>query len=354
MKKKVLTGFFVLVLVSIGSISCRSLSMDLTPTPLPATETWMSPTSTATQTPLPTMTNTVTITFTPTVTNTPIPTATPLATSTIRESDGMEMMYIYAGEFTMGITQETFDALLEEKEKNGDYWSDQVIMSAMPQHAVYLDAYWIDKYEVNNTQFAAFLNANGLQKFDGEWFFDQENNEYYLVQVGGLWTPKAGYEEVAVGGVGWHAARLYCEWVGARLPTEAEWERAARGTDARSYVWGEEDFKAGMAAFNDYPQIFYPGGSFEMDQSPYGVMDMTGNRREWVNDWYYLKYYEASEYENPQGHQQEYSEHGVKVQRGAGAYDFFPLFGTTYVRFANYPKVTYNQFGFRCAMDANP
>jgi formylglycine-generating enzyme required for sulfatase activity len=93
-------------------------------------------------------------------------------------------------------------------------------------------------------------------------------------------------------------------------------------------------------------------GSFEQDVSPFGVMDMTGNAAEWTNDWFHSEYYENSPAENPQGHQQEYSEHGVKTIRGGHCLSAYEVNGLTYQRFANYPKAASRGRGFRCVMGA--
>jgi formylglycine-generating enzyme required for sulfatase activity len=243
--------------------------------------------------------------------------------------------------------------MLGEKEKQGEYWNEQMFSSAVPDHVVYLDAYWIDKYEVTNAQFAAFLNAEGNQQFDGSYYYDAEENQYRVGYSGGAWVANASHADHPVTGVGWHAARLYCEWAGARLPTEAEWEKAARGGDARDYVWGSELPNGENAnMLTDWPFDTAPVGSFPQDVSPFGVMDMTGNVAEWTNDWFHSEYYAKSPSENPQGHEQEYSEHGVKTIRGGHYLSAFEVNGLTFQRFANYPKTTSRAWGFRCVTDS--
>jgi iron(II)-dependent oxidoreductase len=273
----------------------------------------------------------------------------------IREKDNASMMYVYAGEFTMGIPQERLDELLKLKEeRSGEYWSVGLFSSAVPDHIVYLDAYWIDKYEVTNAQFAAFLNAEGNQVFDDKYWYDAKTNEYRVTWTGSSWSADEEYANHPVTSVGWHAARSYCEWVGGRLPTEAEWEKAARGTDGRDYVWGNEPPPDGKNAnmYTEWPRSTAPVGSFPQDTSPFGVMDMTGNVGEWVNDWFYGDYYKESPAKNPPGYQQEYSRYSVKVIRGGEYLSFFEVNGLVYQRFANYPKMTVCSWGFRCAMDA--
>lgn len=305
-----------------------------------------TPEPTGTSSPVPSATMTSTHTPAPTLTFTPEP------QTRIREVDGAEMVYIYPGEFIMGITEERFQELLEVREQEGDYWIETLFLSAVPEHPVYLDGYWMDRFEVTNAQFAAFLDVHGNQRVDGDLWYGPEQNGFRVGLSGSGWVPAAGYEEYPAAGVSWHAAAAYCEWVGGRLPTEAEWERAARGIDGRDYVWGEEQ-PDGVRANILTEWLFdtAPVGSYSGDVSPYGVMDMTGNVAEWTSDWYYQDYYAESPYENPAGHEQEYSPQGVKTLRGGHYLSVFPVNGLAYQRAANYPGFTGNAYGFRCVVD---
>jgi eukaryotic-like serine/threonine-protein kinase len=188
-------------------------------------------------------------------------------TNQISEKDGMELIYIPAGEFTMGSTDEDKDAAEDEK----------------PQHKVYLDAYWIDKTEVTNGMYNKCLDAGActLPVLPSKEFFDAPNQP--------------------VQGLAWTQAVDYCEWVERRLPTEAEWEKAARGTDARLFPWGNELLNEPTANYDFLFNQFTDVGSFELGASPYGVMDMAGNVWEWTADWYSEDYYANSPYENPTG-----------------------------------------------------
>jgi formylglycine-generating enzyme required for sulfatase activity len=154
-----------------------------------------------------------------------------------------------------------------------------------PVHQVYLDAFYIDKYEVTNALYEKFMQATGRQA--PVYWNDKDYN-----------TPNQ-----PVVGVSWHDAEAYCQWAGKRLPTEAEWEKAARGTDGRIYPWGNqwEERKANSSGTADGYQYTAPVGSFETGKSPYGAYDMAGNVWEWVADWYAEKYYQGSPARNPTG-----------------------------------------------------
>ena len=230
-----------------------------------ATSTYTA-TSTITSTATPTVTSTVTLT--PTSTSTPEP-----GSVLLREKDNMEMVYVPAGTFTMGLDGGYFDA--------------------GPAHQVFLDAYWMDKFEVTNTQYQKCVSAGvcieplvskSFSRFD--YYTDDKYKNYPVIHVD------------------WYQAKAYCEWVGGDLPTEAQWENAARGTDGRFYPWGNTTPSCRLANFDavdgcvgDTSEV----GSFPNGTSPYGVMDMAGNVWEWVMDWYDKYYYETSPSENPTG-----------------------------------------------------
>jgi len=183
------------------------------------------------------------------------------------------VVYIPAGEFLMG------------SESGRD--------NERPQRLVYLGAYQIDRYEVTNVQYQRFIKATG-QKPPRYW----SSNEY----------PR-GQADHPVVGVGWDDAEAYCSWVRKRLPTEAEWEKACRGTDGRIYPWGDTWYpsrvnvgtplKTAQPGLWDEGWLFLQGeptspdmpslrpiGTYPKGASPYGIMDMAGNASEWVWDWY--------------------------------------------------------------------
>ena len=191
--------------------------------------------------------------------------------------DGMELSCVPAGEFKMGSTESDRDARRTE----------------FPQHTVYLDAFWIDRTEVTNAMFAQFLNEEGNQSEGGADWLDARKS-VRLVQSGSEWQPVSGYGEHPVVHVTWYGAQAYCRWAGRHLPSEAEWEKAARGTDGRTYPWGEglEGAKANYGGYlGDTEQV----GSFPDGASPYGALDMAGNAWEWVADWYEV--YPGSDHE---------------------------------------------------------
>jgi formylglycine-generating enzyme required for sulfatase activity len=188
----------------------------------------------------------------------------------ITGKDGAPMVLVPAGEFTMGGNEAA-----EEK----------------PVHQVSLDAYYMDKYEVTVEQYAKFLEATS-HGAPPEWkILNQPSHQKYPVVM-----------------VDWSDANTYCHWAEKRLPTEAEWEKAARGTDGRMYPWGNDvptPLRAnyGKKKWNKDTALV-PVGSFEEGKSPYGIYDMAGNAWEWVSDWYYKVYYKNSPSQNPTGPKQ--------------------------------------------------
>jgi formylglycine-generating enzyme required for sulfatase activity len=220
------------------------------------------------------------------------------------------MVMVPAGEFTMGTT-------MGDDEK--------------PVHRVYLNAFYMDKYEVTVGQYAKYLQATGMEE-PSDW--DIMNQPQHSKRP--------------VVNINWSDAVTFCKWAGKRLPTEAEWEKAARGTDGRTYPWGDEAPTRLHANFGkkewDNHLALVPVGSFEMGKSPYGIYDLAGNAWEWVNDWYDHDYYKKSPKKNPPGPTKSES----KVVRG-GSWLYVPEFLRTSFRFNADPSGRHFGYGFRCA-----
>jgi formylglycine-generating enzyme required for sulfatase activity len=231
------------------------------------------------------------------------------------------MVLIPAGEFWMG-------------SPDGEGDKDE-----HPRHQVYLDAFYMDKFEVTVARYAEFMRSTNRSK-PAYWDRVDINKHGNLPVIG----------------VDWHDAEDYCRWAGKRLPTEAEWERAARGTDGRTYPWGNEGPTPRLANFgkdytnvnNVYDESLAPVESFEAGNSPYGLHRMAGNVWEWTADWYDEHYYKKSPPQNPKGPS---SDTGKKVLRG-GSWTNVPGNVRSADRNRYTPTTRYSHLGFRCAQDS--
>ena len=261
-------------------------------------------------------------------------------------SSSTEMVLIPAGEFLMGNTDAQIKygvRICKKYNKHCSSW----FPNEGPQHKVYLDAYYIDKYEVTIGQYLECVEAKTCPKSYPELLYDTCYTKKYIND-----------KNNPVNCVTWFLADEYCKWSGKRLPTEAEWEKAARGTDGRTYPWGEEEADCEHAVISDKKMPgsicvhsgTWPVGSKPKDRSPYGVMDMAGNVEEWVADWYDDNYYKNSPYKNPKG--PETGEE--KVIRG-GSFMQTAVNGRIAGRGHYNPFEGYNfiWMGFRCAKDAD-
>ncbi len=232
-----------------------------------------------------------------------------IGSTMITQSDGMEYVYVPAGEFLMGSSND--DAMALDNEK--------------PQHRVQLDGFWIARYEVTNAVFARFVEETGYLT-DAEtsgfgWVFDQSTgrwNQTPEIDWQHPYGPESdlqGLMDHPVVHVSWNDALAYCQWAGCRLPTEAEWEKAARGVEGGMYPWGNTSVAGNLLNFadrnlavdwadndaDDGYQYTAPVGTYPAGASPYGVMDMAGNVWEWTADWYGESFYAESQLENPTG-----------------------------------------------------
>ena len=204
-----------------------------------------------------------------------------------------EEILIPAGEFQMGSSDSDVKAAIARCVESGSSESDckQRMEGEKPLHAVTLDAYSIDKYEVTNLRYQACVDAGGCTP-------PQESSSYTRDSYYG----NPDYADYPVIKVDWNQAVAFCTWAGKRLPTEAEWEKAARGSsDTRKYPWGDTAPDETLANFNSNKGDTTVVGSYPSGASPYGVMDMAGNVWEWVNDWYGSGYYSGSPASNPTG-----------------------------------------------------
>lgn len=226
------------------------------------------------------------------------------------QRDAMPQVLVPAGGFVMGREGKPFQGA--------------------PPHTVYLESFWIDQVEVSNAMYARCVSDGvcppptlRLNPYYGNWIY----RNYPVVYVD------------------WFQAQNYCEWAGRRLPTEAEWEKAARGTDERKFPWGNEEPNPRLANYVEsligepVPVYRYPLGA-----SPYGALNMVGNVREWVSDWYDLDYYFESPPANPRG-----PETGLERSMRSGAYDADANEILTTSRYKHEPGSAGLSRGFRCA-----
>jgi len=242
------------------------------------------------------------------------------------EIDGMTLVYISAGKFIMGPSS---------TDRNID------IADELPQHEIYLDTFWIDQTEVSNGQYELCVAAGVCTSPSNRFSYS-----------GRVYFGNPDYDDYPVLFVSWYDAEKYCQWAGRRLPSEAEWEKAARGAtpSERIYPWGNllpdctRANYGGCSPHGDTEAVrSYPDGA-----SPYDVLNMIGNAWEWVNDWYMSDYYQESPETNPLG-----PDHGnYKVLRGGGWLSEEANSLRVSARYFKVPgKSEWSDIGFRCAKD---
>lgn len=246
----------------------------------------------------------------------PTPTPTPPRVTPPRPEELTPTVLVPVGEFIMGSSP---------RDGNAD---------ETPQRKIFLDAFYIDKYQTTVGRYAKYLQATGAAA-PAYW---------------NLANPAAD-GELPVIGVDWDQAQAYCKWAGKRLPTEAEWEKAARGTDGRKHPWGNQAPTPQFANYGRggsfaYSKSLEKVGSYESGKSPYGAYDMIGNVWQWVADWYDKNYYQNMPDKNPKGPEKGES----KVIRG-GSWARVPLVVRAAGRNPAAPSSQTTSIGFRCAKD---
>jgi formylglycine-generating enzyme required for sulfatase activity len=264
----------------------------------------------------------------------------------ITSNDGAPMVLIPAGEFWMGSTEKQIEDLITEE---CAVHSASLVRRMCqeehkiegPMHRVNLDAYYMDKFEVTFSQYSKFMHATNRKAFYRWEDFKIDKQ----------------HDNLPVVGVGWNDADAYCLWASKRLPTEAEWEKAACGTDGRIYPWGNEEpsdhfAKTGLPLLipdKDLKFNYATVDSYNAGKSPYGVFHMAGNAPEWVSDWYEESYYKNSPERNPKGP----SRGQYRVVRGDSKMTLFRhknLLRSTF-RYNVSPTGPDALIGFRCAKD---
>lgn len=296
------------------------------------------------------------------------------ATTSQENSSPPDMVKIPKGTFVMGFNDGEFNE--------------------RPEHEVYLNTYYVDKYEVSAQKFSEFLNSQGnpedkyfshdqystiigVSYTDGNAVENKKNPEKYI--------PRKGFEKYPANNVSWFGADAYCRWTGKRLPTEAEWEKAARSDDKRLYPWGNTAPDASRARINQKWEkngfyVMLPVDLLQEGSSPYGVQNMAGNVWEWISDWYRQNYCDYctpdSRYhdlvsrlkgekqasavnergdeneelpsvpdDNPQGPTDGF----FKILRGGSWYDSYgDLIARATYRYWFHPEERYLHVGFRC------
>lgn len=245
------------------------------------------------------------------------PTAAEAQVTQVSSADGMHLIYVPAGEFRMGADETDAEAAEVER----------------PAHAVYLSAYWIDQTEVTNAMYQRCVEDGGCKPPQNS--FSKTREQYF---------GNPAFAEYPVIYVSWADADAYCRWADRRLPSEAEWEKAARGLDKRIFPWGDAPPGVRLANFGENLGDTSQVGSFPTGASPFGVLDMAGNVAEWVSDWFGADFYTISPYRDPKGPKTG----DFRMIRGGSWFNAARGLRTT-ARLWNYPDLISETIGFRCA-----
>ncbi len=264
----------------------------------------------------------------------PTPTATPqhAAGETRPDALGIQQVWVPAGAFLMGSNH--------AEELAVPLWATREPSSEAPQHRVEITSgFWLDKFEVTNAAFQAFVDAGG---YTDEAVWSPEGWDWLSHQIV---RPPRGCEGTAPDQpracITWYEAQAYAHWRGGRLPTEAEWEYAARGLDSLTYPWGEA-WDPSLANVVD-SQASLPVGSFPGGASWVGALDMSGNLMEWVGDWLDVHYYETSPAQDPPG-----PDHGFRKVEKGGWWGSVPYVArSAYRHFEDPPEYQDHHIGVR-------
>ena len=251
-----------------------------------------------------------------------------------RPADGMIMMYVPGTTFTMGSDSAAVDQAFAECQKNNPNSCPKDWFTAEePAHQVTLSAYWIDQSDVTNAEYAKCVAAGGCT--EPSYKTSITHLDYYV---------NSQYANYPVINVNWSQAKSYCEWAGAKLPTEAQWELAARGTDGRTYPWLGNTIDESYANYKGNVGDTTAVCSYPQGNSPYGACDMAGNVWQWVADWYAA--YGTSPVSDPGGPAYGNS----RVLRGGSWYEInYSGVRSAFRSSPVDPSRTSYKLGFRCA-----
>ncbi len=239
------------------------------------------------------------------------------------------LMYVHGGTYQMGATREPETSYGDE----------------MPVHQVSVDGFQMSHYEITTRQYCAFLNDRDI-KIDGSYkdvlYIDIMDSDCPVRYAGSQFVPEKGRGDYPVTEVTWHGARAFCEWLGGRLPSEAEWEFAASGGNkSKNYKFSGSD-ELDKVAWHKGNSNGHAHAVGEKAPNELGLYDMSGNVWEWCHDWYGFDYYNMTPEENPMGP----SEGSSRVMRG-GAWNMDGWNCRISNRSSKRPGITYNYFGFR-------